>query len=137
MSPWVLLTGTDGSMTSNDDNDVIGSKAFNTLGRKVLEGVSESQLPYLEPISAPESWFEAIDTVAERVLITAGTAECMWDATEKLAIKICNAHKGATFRIQENGVHNDPYFDFLTKEKKLGKLTPQILEWLAVGFKGV
>jgi hypothetical protein len=75
-----------------------------------------------------------MDTVVERVLITAGSSECLRDPIEEFAKQICSVHDGAVFWMQENGVHNDPYFDFLTKEAKLGKMTPQILEWFATGF---
>jgi len=135
MSPWVSLTGDAGSMTSNDDNDIIGTKCINEWGHQVLEGVPDSQLPYIYPNKAPESWFKGIDTVVDRVLITAGSAECLRDPIEVFAKQIGSLHSGADFLMQQNGVHNDPYFDFFTKEKKLGKLTPQILGWLARGFE--
>ena len=81
---------------------------------------------------------ETVNTVvaAERVLITPGPAECLRDLIEVLAKQICSFHDGATFWMQENGVHQ-PYLDFSSKKVKFGKITPQILEWLATGFTGV
>jgi hypothetical protein len=79
---------------------------------------------------------KSVDTVVERVLITAGSAECFKDSIEVFAKKICGYHSGATFLMQEHGVHNDPYFDFLTKEVKKGTLTTPILEWFTTGFSG-
>jgi len=121
-------------MTSNDRNDIIGTKCINIWGHQVLDGVPDSQLPYIEAAKAPESWFKEMDTAVERVLITTGSAECLRDSIEVFAKRICSVHSGATYWMQQNGVHNDPYFDFFSKEKVLGKMTSQILEWLAVGF---
>lgn len=137
MSPWVQLTGTEGTLTSNDDSDIIGTKCINIWGKDVLEGVPDSWLPYVEASRAPEFWFKGVDTVVERILITTGSAECFKDSIESFAKQICSVHGRATFWIQENGVHNDPFFDFLTKEAKLGRMTPQILEWFATGFDEV
>jgi hypothetical protein len=65
MSPWVALTGEAGSMTSNDDSDIIGTKGLNTLGQQSLYGVPVTKLPYIEASRAPDSWFKAMDTVVE------------------------------------------------------------------------
>ena len=124
-------------MTANDASDIIGPKCINIWASEVLEGVSDSQLPYLEPSSAPDSWFKSVDTVVERVLITAGSAECLRDSIEVFAKQICSIHDGATFRMLENGVHNEPYFEFICKKVEFWNITPQILEWFATGFKGV
>ena len=43
-------------------------------------------------------------------------------------------HKDVTFVLQANGIHDDPYWDFVTHEKDLGELTPQILDWLDEGY---
>ena len=134
MSPWVSLRGTGASMTLNDNSDIIGPQCINVWATQVLEGVSDSQLPYLEANSAPDSWFKSVDTVVERILITAGSAECLRDSIEVFAKQICSVHHSTTFWLQENGVHNEPYF---CKGMKSRDPTPQILEWLAMGFKGV
>jgi len=136
MSPWVLLTGTEGSMTSNGGKDIVSPTSINMWGHQVLDGIPDSQLPYVEATKAPESWFKEMDAAVERVLITAGSAECLRDPIEVFAKQICSVHDGATFWMQENGVHDDPYFDIFG-EKTLGKTTPQILEWFATGFNMV
>jgi hypothetical protein len=137
MSPWIATIGQEGSMTSNDGKDVVTCKSINDWGQQFLDGVPHSQLSYVAASRAPASWFRAIDTTMERVLITVGSAECMRDSIEEFAMHICNIHEGATFWMQENGVHNDPYFDFFTRGAKLGKMTTEILEWFATGFNEV
>ena len=137
MSPWVELTGYAGSMSSNDDSDILSTKCINDWGHMVLDGIPDSQLPYIEPIRASESWFKGIDAVIERILITSGSAECMRDPIEIFAKQICSLHDNATFWEQDNGVHDDPYFDFVAKTSKPGNssFAPQILDWLAAGFE--
>ncbi|KAG5641211.1 hypothetical protein DXG03_005759 [Asterophora parasitica] len=136
MSPWVSLTGQGGSLITNDANDIIGLGCLTYWGRLVLDGVPENKRQYLEALRAPEGWFEKLDTIVDRVLITAGDAECLRDEIVVVANEICKQHDGARFVLQKYGVHNDPYFDFLTWEKQKGELTPIILEWFAAGFSG-
>ena len=137
MSPWAALTGTEGSMTSNEGSDIIGTKCLNDWGRQILEGLPVSYLPYIEPIRAPETWFKSMNIAVDRVLITAGSAECLRDPIEVLAKQICHDHDGATFWMQENGVHIDPFLDFFLEKVKIGTLTQSILEWFATGFEAV
>jgi acetyl esterase/lipase len=134
MSPWIGTTGKEGSMGSNDGKDVIACKSINDWGQTFLNGVPHSQMPYVAASRAPASWFKAVDTTVERILITVGSTECMRDSIEEFAMHICNVHEGAMFWMQENGVHNDLYFDFFSKEAKLGTMTAQILEWFVIGF---
>lgn len=136
MSPWVqFISKVEGSMAYNDDSDIMGPERLHSWGRQVLDGVPDSQLPYIEAVKAPEQWFKGINTVVNRILITGGSAECLRDSIEDLAKQICKQHDDTTFWLQDHGVHDDPYFDFFTMEKKLGKMTPQIIDWFATGFK--
>ncbi|KAF5376725.1 hypothetical protein D9615_007807 [Tricholomella constricta] len=133
MSPWVSLTGETGSMITNDGHDVIGIDSLKYWGRVVLQGLTDAQRRYLEALHAPDDWFKELKTVVERVLVTAGDAECLRDEIVSFAENICKHHDGARFVLQKYGVHNDPFSDFLTREKKKGELTPLILEWFAEG----
>lgn len=135
MSPWVSLTSQTGSMLSNDSSDAIGVRCLTYWGREVLDGVTEEQRPYLEASRTPEAWFENLSTVVDRVLITAGDAEALRDTIITFADRICKQHPRAEFVLQKYGVHIDPYFDFFTKEKKLGEVTPRIVEWFENGFE--
>lgn len=134
MSPWISLRSKTGSMLTNDDSDILGIACLTYWGREVLYGLPESQRAYLEPVFAPDAWFEKIRTVVDRVLITAGDAECLRDEITLFAKQISKHHDSTQFVIQKYGVHNDPFLDFLTMESKLGELTPLIVEWFAAGF---
>jgi len=70
----------------------------------------------------------------ERVLITAGGAECLRDDIVGLAEAFKKHHGSTELVVQPNGLHEDMFLDFVLQEKKLGSLTPLTVEWLAAGF---
>ncbi|KAF9461390.1 Alpha/Beta hydrolase protein [Collybia nuda] len=135
MSPWTSLSSKGGSLVVNDPNDTTNYRSLAEWGRQVLKGIPDSQRPYIEAIKAPKAWFKDAKKVTDRVLITGGDAECLWDDIVLFADQFCKNHDEAKFVVQKHGVHNDPFFDFLAGETKLGMLTPIIWEWLTDGFK--
>jgi hypothetical protein len=134
MSPWLSLSGETRSHIVNDKTDVVGAKTLVYSGRKVLADVPKSSHLYLEASKTPEGWFEGVERVVDRVLITAGARECLKDDIALFSQKFSACHSGTEFTVQKNGVHNDPYYDFLVGEKKLSDLTPLIIDWLSEGF---
>ncbi|KAF9461395.1 Alpha/Beta hydrolase protein [Collybia nuda] len=134
MSPWVSLAGGTRSFVENDKSDVVGAMTFAYCARKVFSGVEESCYPYLDPSLTPGAWFQGIDEVVTRVLISAGDVECLRDGIVQLSERIAQYHSGVTLIVQEGGVHNDPYYDFLAREPKLCALTARIQAWIARGF---
>ncbi|KAG6908729.1 hypothetical protein DXG01_003574 [Tephrocybe rancida] len=131
MSPWVDLTSSTGSMVTNDDSDIIGPAALLYWGAIVLDGISEEHRPYLEASRTPEGWFDKLPSVVDRILITAGDAECLRDGIVVFADRIGKVHNKTQFLIQTHGVHNDPFFDFVVDTKVKGELTPSILDFFA------
>ena len=137
MSPWVRLVDKDRKYlyTNEDSNDdMMNGKLLNYWGREVLRDEPEEAIPYLEPNSAPTMWLDGIDKWVKRVLISAGGLECLRDEIIKYQDGFKEHHKDVTFILQENGIHDDPYWDFGTHEKNLGELTPRVLEWLDENF---
>lgn len=134
MSPWMSFTVQTASAITNGVSDAIGDGVIASWGSHVLAGIPESQRPYLEAVKAPDTWFEKIGTVVDRILITGGDAERLRDDIITFNTQICRHHGDVQFILQKYGVHNDPQFDFMTKEKKLGELTPLIVEWFTNGF---
>lgn len=129
MSPWVSLTGDTGSHLANDSSDIVGAKTLAYCGRKALEGVPDSLRVYLETLKVPDTWFRGIDELVSRILVTAGAAECLRDDIIQVSHKLSKNHDKVKLIIQENGVHNDPFFDFFVGEMNLGDLTPKIIDW--------
>ncbi|KAF9481608.1 alpha/beta-hydrolase [Pholiota conissans] len=137
MSPWVRLRDTPAKVLETDREgrgDFLTRRAGMYWANKVLDGVPESAYPYLDANTAPDDWLRGMDKCVKRILISAGSAEVLRDEIIKYAKTVEKLHKETTTVIQENGIHVDPFFDFLVQEKDLGKLTPTILNWLDEGF---
>jgi acetyl esterase/lipase len=137
MSPWARLRDTPAQVLKTDREgrgDFLTRRTGLYWASKVLEGVPESAFPYLDLNTAPEDWLKGADECVERILISAGGAEVLRDEILQYAKTMEKHHKDTTTVIQANGIHVDPFFDFLVQEKDLGKLTPAILNWLDEGF---
>ncbi|KAF9555673.1 alpha/beta-hydrolase [Agrocybe pediades] len=137
LSIWAKMVDERGSLYTNDGNgDFLDGRSLNYWGRKVLDGVPASVIPYLEPNNVPEGWLSGADRYMKRLLISAGGVEALRDEIIKYAAVVEKYHKDVTFIVQENGAHNDPYTDFLVgeAEKDLGNLTPIVIEWIEKSF---
>ena len=132
MSPWTRLVDKDKQYIYNNDNkgDILSGSALHRWGSEVLANASEEAVAYIEPNSAPPMWLDGVDRCVKRVLITAGGVECLRDEIIKYKDRVGEHHKDLTFILQANGVHDDPHWDFGTREKDLGELTPKIIDWL-------
>jgi hypothetical protein len=77
--------------------------------------------------------------VVKRMLITAGRYECFKEDIEKFGEKLETAvgTGGLDMKLVVDGygVHDDPFLDFVAREKKLGELTPMIISWCADVFR--
>jgi hypothetical protein len=87
---------------------------------------------FAEPGKAPAAWFA--DVLVERALVTAGARECMKDDIVGFAEGLKVHHMAVELAVQKNGLHVDPYLDFMVGEKRLGILTPLLIDWFAAGF---
>jgi acetyl esterase/lipase len=148
MSPWVSLTGEGTndnklllSFKENDHCDVISAKSLLSWGSTVLSGVPNLSwdMAYIDPILGPSDWYRGLPEVVERVFVSTGGGECLRDANRVFfREKIEPWHESAEFFELEEGVHNDPFFDFQVAQKPLGerqRLTPKILAWIIKGFQ--
>ena len=146
MSPWVSLSSLGSSGIANDQSDCISRVGLLYWGSFVLDGIPESMRHYLEAGKTPDNWFEGIAGLTDRLLVTAGDAECLRDdivvTAKKLESAWAQSLEGSSksrlaemkFILQEHGVHDDPHFDFLLKEPKLSSLSWEIVDWVAKGF---
>lgn len=135
MSPWVALTNKNGLFEAGDATDILCTSTLDNWGSTILADVPQDQIPYVEAISAPESWYKGIDTHVSRVLITAGGAECLKGDIILFEKALSRHHPNVTLVVQPNGVHNDPFSDFAFADSKLSEVTPIILQWLVEGFE--
>ncbi|KAJ6473086.1 Alpha/Beta hydrolase protein [Mycena sanguinolenta] len=134
LSPWASLTADTESCKEFDGIDTMTRRVLREAGAEILPGFPDDAAAFAEPANAPESWFQEADGLFKRILITAGAAECMRDDIIQLSDKLKSQHPVAELVIQDGGLHDDMFLDFLVKEKKLGTLTPLIINWLYAGF---
>jgi len=134
ISPWTNLCGDSKSHTENEGRDFLTQAALKDWGAIVLAGVPTADRAFVEAVRAPEGWFQGVDAVVERVLITAGSAELLRDDIVVLGEVLKKHHSNTELVIQKGGLHEDMYMDFMVNDKKLGSLTPLTVEWLAAGF---
>jgi len=93
---------------------------------------------YLDPLNAPSGWFDGLDGVVSRVLMTVGSEELFLD--DNIAFSetvLAKTRTDVRFVIQDGGVHDDPILDFMLdkdpKKEELGSLMKVILGWLKEG----
>ncbi|KIK04525.1 hypothetical protein K443DRAFT_4504 [Laccaria amethystina LaAM-08-1] len=139
MSPWVNFTNTSPSLAQNTPHDISDSPALQGLGERVIGSrTPPSQRAYVEPLKAPPGWFDGLDSVANRVLVSAGDKEVDRDDVVSFGkVHLEGKTRGYEFVLQEGGIHDDPYFDFFLGspgEGEVGGLTHKIVEWLVSGF---
>ncbi|KAF8154251.1 Alpha/Beta hydrolase protein [Crassisporium funariophilum] len=137
MSPWVNLIPRSQarSYSENDARDIVSTETLEDFGQRVLAGVEEdSFLPYLDTYFAPIGWYDGIGKTVDRVLITAGGAECLRDDIVEFSETFRKSHRETKVVVDKFGVHDDPMYDFLAGETKLCELTPIIIQWYMDAF---
>jgi acetyl esterase/lipase len=134
ISPWTNLTGDSKSHEENEGRDFLTKACLVDWGSIILAGVPEADRPFIEAVRAPEGWFKGVEALTERLLVTAGGAELLRDDIVVVGEVLKKHHPNVGLVVQQNGLHEDMYLDFVLKEKKLGSLTPLSVEWLAAGF---
>ncbi|CAA7263877.1 unnamed protein product [Cyclocybe aegerita] len=136
MSPWLCMHSTSTSFRSKSGKDTFYAADIDRAGQAVLASVSEEQRIYLEPLHAPDSWFLGLDSVVERMFMSAGGEELFRDDIIKFSQTLSRVKSNFTFTVQEGGIHEDPMLDFHVKlpHDQLGSLTPLIIRWLSAGL---
>ena len=143
MSPWTTLLPREDSSKkfyeSNETWDIISSIKIPEFGTAVLAGIKDDHyLPYIDSYFAPPNWYDDMGTVVKRMLITAGRYECMMEDIVNFGNRLKTAGDlEVKVVVDECGVHDDPFFDFIAREKKLGDLTPMIISWCRDAFGGM
>ncbi|KAF9562877.1 alpha/beta-hydrolase [Agrocybe pediades] len=134
MSPWASMRDNPLFYTNMNTGDLIDVPIGLYWASIVLDGIPPALLPYIEANSSPEGWLEGVDMHVKRVLFSIGTAELLRDTALKYAKMVETHHRETVIFMQEGGVHVDPYLPFLVQEKKLGTVTPFLIDWLDQNF---
>ncbi|KAF8803231.1 alpha/beta-hydrolase [Phlegmacium glaucopus] len=136
MSPWVCLKSTSSSFQSNSGTDIINGPKITIIANLVLADVPKHHLAYAEPADAPDSWFTGLDSVVDRILMTAGGAEMLRDDIVRFSQTLNRTTSDFTFVVQDEGVHDGPLIDHLSGQPidDPRSLTPEIIRWLRAGI---
>ncbi|KAJ7355165.1 hypothetical protein DFH08DRAFT_803210 [Mycena albidolilacea] len=111
----------------------IPTNKMTVVSASVRAGFPEEDNMYAEPVKAPEQWFKGVDRLVERVLITLGEKEGLKDDIISFGETFKQYHRSAEVVVQEGGIHEDMFLDFMVAETKLGTLTPLIIDRLVTG----
>ncbi|KAF6750437.1 Alpha/Beta hydrolase protein [Ephemerocybe angulata] len=132
VSAWVSFTSTKAaSYAENRHVDIITAFGYSGLSEVYLEGVPLSAYPYIDAASStPATWFEGLDGVVDKVLITAGERETSRDDIIKVGKQITQYHPRAKIIVQEDGLHADMFLDVPLNQQPPVKLTDDIFQWL-------
>ncbi|KAJ6591825.1 Alpha/Beta hydrolase protein [Mycena vulgaris] len=134
VSPWVALIPQGRSSVESAGKDYISAEGTTRVGTQILSQLAEADRAFASPATAPDAWFAGAEQLVERVLVTAGAAECFRDDIVGFVDGLKTCHPRVELMLQKGGLHVDMYLDYLVAEKKRGSLTRLVVEWLAAGF---
>ncbi|KAJ7756244.1 Alpha/Beta hydrolase protein [Mycena metata] len=135
ISPWTSLSADSNSHSECQGLDYLDKVSLKKWGAQILADVPEADRAFAEAVRAPEGWFQGVEGLVDRVLVTGGGAELLRDDIVVVGEMLKKHHPETELVIQTNGLHEDVYVDFAVGEKRLSSLTPLVVEWLAAGFK--
>lgn len=133
MSPWLTLRPREKRsqkcFRENGMWDIISPGLIDDFARETLSGIKDDRhLPYIDYYFAPSGWYDNMGAFTKGLLITAGRYECFRDDIIEFAQKVEN-EVDVQLIVDKCGVHDDPLFDFIGRESKLGDVTAQIISW--------
>jgi len=140
MSPFLVMTPrkTSPSWEMYDGIDRVSADALAGFGYQALLSTIKTVpelLPFLDQSYHLEGWYDGLDGVVERILITAGGHECLKDDIVEVAEAIGKAHSKTRLLVDAKGMHDEPLADYTAGETRVGDLTPVIMEWFTESFK--
>jgi len=139
MSPFLVMTPrkTSPSWEMYDGIDRVSADALAGFGHQALLSTIKTPelLPYVDQSYRPEGWYEGLDGIVERILVTAGGNECLKDDIVGVAEAIGKVHRRTRLLVDARGMHDEPLADYTAGETRVGELTPVIMKWFAESFK--
>lgn len=110
---------------------IANSQTFLYWGSAYVAKVPTSWRQYVKVNCAPENWFNDIDKLVNRVLITVGGSEVLLDDAVSLREQLVRVHPEVHIDIQAGGLHDDPILDSGANVKTLGRVAQLVIAWLA------
>ncbi|KAF9257834.1 alpha/beta-hydrolase [Marasmius fiardii PR-910] len=135
ISPWSSLDEQTPSQTANN-TDALAASTLRRWGKMYVSDIAlnpSEYVPYVKIHNAPANWLDGMEKLVQRVLITTGTAECLFDDANLLHERLKrNVKAGLEVKmdVEENGVHDDAIFDIGAGSKRLNAVGERMVEWL-------
>lgn len=137
ISPWNALSVDAPSYTRNNGKDVLLIPAYKFVLGLASAGVTPEVRSYGEPLSAPPSWWQGLDTVYARLLITAGEYECPFDHVMQSSNILSRYVRDTTTVVEPLAAHGEVVIRFGTSEGGRGhKDYESIIAFLFRSFDG-
>ncbi|KAJ7654446.1 alpha beta-hydrolase [Mycena polygramma] len=125
LSPWTMpSTARDG----DDSYDLVPSKSLGLWMDTYLSTMPESHHVYAQTDNAPQGWFNGVDRIADRILITAGRNEVLYESIVRLS-QAMEKHADIQLDVQDGGVHVDVMFDIGAKSKTPHPVEHKVAQW--------
>lgn len=139
ISPWVSMKTDSKSSWSllhaRYKYDILASRIVHLSSKEVVRDIPETDIMFLDPVEAPKTWFDGLDDVVDRVLITYGEFEGFAPGIQLLCEKYLKPYHEDVMALQQrDGVHGDPILRFIRKQQDLGDMVPLIVDWTAELF---
>ncbi|KAG7442006.1 alpha/beta-hydrolase [Guyanagaster necrorhizus] len=133
MSPWVSMKADNGLaqhlLDAKHKYDNISSLYGRHVCRTLLKDISDTDIPFVDPLEAPEDWFNGIDRLADSVFVMWGEVECLMEGQKRLCNKYLEPyHPQVEMYEQVSGVHCQPIWDSAWMSN-VGE--PRIVEWFS------
>ncbi|KAJ6515061.1 hypothetical protein C8R47DRAFT_1206407 [Mycena vitilis] len=101
---------------SDDSYDLVPSKSLGLWMDTYLSTTPESHHVYAQTDNAPQDWINGLDRIANRILITAGRNEVLYESIGRLS-QAMGEHADVQLDVQDGGVHVDVMFDIGARSK--------------------
>jgi acetyl esterase/lipase len=134
ISPWCVYNVDSPSYARNDSKDLIPTRSYAFLTDLVTPGLTPELEPYCQPLLAPATWWNELDTVYTRVLVTAGENECPFDQIIEMSSVISDHVQDTVTVVEPGAVHDEVVVKF--GKDGLGKDYDVIVGFLSRSFKG-
>jgi acetyl esterase/lipase len=136
ISPWVEFSTDAPSYERNDKRDVMPASTYRLFEDAVRPGITDETRQHLEPGVAPRGWWNGLERVFSRVLVTAGEHEALIDQIQAAAAAITeDGVKDTTVFVQPRGVHEDFILAFAVGEGGIGDDYKIVVSWVSETLK--
>lgn len=136
ISPWVEFGTNAPSYARNRARDIVPLRMYQLFEAAVRPGITPALQHHLEPGLAPRGWWNGLERLFGRVLITAGEHEGLIDPIQAAAAAIAeDGVSDTTTFVLPGGVHEDFVDAFASGEGGRGDDYKLAVSWVSATLK--